>query len=224
MICYQRAKVPTTCLPEGLVSEASFDAELDPAIEVDIWVEGQTVEAVVLSGMPTDFSADKTFDLNGQVLWPGMVDAHMHLDKAHTWNRAPNRRGEFWDAIELLSADKENWSEEDVYQRASYTLECAWQHGVSAIRTHLDTSADFGTGSHRVLQRLKAEWADRIVIQTVCLCGIEEFVAPAYADAMGNLLLETGGDALGGMPIMSENLDLELDAFPVYVKFADVKL
>ncbi|MGB0370342.1 MAG: cytosine deaminase [Opitutales bacterium] len=213
MICYKRAKVPTVCLPSELVQNGSFDAALDPAIEVDICVENTEIRAVCLAGDSAGCKADSVHDLGGQLLWPGMVDAHMHLDKAHTWNRAPNRRGEFWDAIELLSADKVNWTFDDVYRRASYTLECAWQHGVSAIRTHLDTGADFGETSHQVLAQLRDEWAGRIEIQTVCLTSIEDFVRPEFADAMGQLLVDTGGHALGGMPLMSDNLDTELDAF-----------
>ena len=212
MILYKRAKVPTACLPDSLTNSAVFDAALDPAVEVDILVEGKQIKDVALSDQANNLSSDNAVDLAGQILWPGMVDAHMHLDKAHTWNRAPNRRGEFWDAIELLSDDKANWSFDDVYARASYTLDCAWQHGVSAIRTHLDTSADFGETSHRVLEKLRAEWAGRIEIQTVCLCGVEDFVDPAYAEQMGQLLVDTGGTAIGGIPLMSEALDTELDA------------
>ncbi|MEM7672255.1 MAG: cytosine deaminase [Verrucomicrobiota bacterium] len=212
MICYKRAKVPTACLPGTLVSNVDYDADLDPALTVDIWVVDRTIAKVTLSESEPVDSGVKVVDLGGHFVWPGMVDAHMHLDKAHTWNRAPNRRGEFWDAIELLTADKEHWSEEDVYRRANYTLECAWQHGVSAIRTHLDTSADFGASSHHVIAKLRSEWADRIAIQTVCLTGVEDFVDLGFADQMGQLLVETGGTAIGGMPQMSDTLDAELDA------------
>ena len=94
MICYQKAKVPTACLPKNIVNQGSYDADLDPALEVDIWVEGTRIEAVTLNGSQSTLEATTTHDLKGQLLWPGMVDAHMHLDKAHTWNRAPNPKSE----------------------------------------------------------------------------------------------------------------------------------
>ena len=205
---YKNALVPQACLPEEFVPTACYDAAINPASLAGIHVEGKTI----LSVEPAqNRELSNCVDLKGNMVWPGFIDAHMHLDKAHTWNRAPNRRGEFWDAIELLSDDKKHWTFEDVYRRASFSLESAWQHGASAIRTHVDTSADFGETSHKAMQELKQVWSGRIDLQTVVLCDVAEFAEPGFGKQMCDLLDSTDGDCLGGMPTMNPNIDAQLD-------------
>ena len=180
----------------------------------------EVVEGVIVRVTPSATSSGELagppvgdgIDLQGRIAFPGFIDAHTHLDKAFTWDRAPNLRGEFWDAIELLNRDKGNWTMDDLYARGSFALRCAEAHGTVALRTHVDCAPDFGDVSHAAMQRLREEWGGRIHLQTVSLCGIETYMEPK-ARRIAEMTLEYPDSLLGGMPQMNDSLDQQLDYF-----------
>lgn len=203
-IRYTNARVPR-CFNDLPAGESLL-------VDVDIRVEGGRIREVeALGGSPVRGDASGV-DFGGRVLFPGFVDAHVHLDKAFTWDRAPNVRGEFWDAIELLSRDKVNWTEDDLYRRGGFALRCAAAHGTVAMRTHVDTGVEFGDTSHAVMQQLREEWAGRVELQTVSLCGIEQYSAPGGIK-IAERTLRYPNSLLGGMPQMGPDLQRQLDFF-----------
>ena len=193
--------LPGTVLPPALARD-------DPQglVLCDVEISSRQIETVRLAG-----GGGPGEDLEGGVAFPGFCDAHVHLDKAHTWDRAPNPRHTFAHALEILHADKANWNEDEMYRRAEFTLRSAWAHGVSAIRTHVDTWGTASESSYRALARLRAEWTDRISLQLVSLCGVEDYAGPEGA-FLADLPVAFGASALGGMPLMGPRLADELDA------------
>jgi cytosine deaminase len=181
-------------------------------VDCDIRIVDGVIAAVDPAGTVGVSDCAEVKDMQGQIVMPGFLDAHVHLDKAFTWDRAPNVRGNFWDALELLSQDKVNWTAEDLYRRGSYALRCAEAHGSVAIRTHVDTGLDWGEGSHDVMQTLREEWAGRIDLQTVSLCGIEIYKQPA-GRRIAEWTLKHPSSLLGGMPQMNPDLDQQLRYF-----------
>lgn len=149
-------------------------------------------------------------DASGSILLPGFLDAHTHLDKAHSWERAPNRSGTFDEALKNLSEDKENWTVEDVYKRAEFSLQCAHAHGTVALRTHVDTGLPWAGRSFEALSQLREAWAGRVELQLVSLAWVADY-ATALGPATADLPVKYGAVALGGMPVMSEDLDHQLD-------------
>jgi len=208
MHLYKRARIPVACLPASLASTPN-DPRLEPWRECDIWVDGLKIAAVTDHG-PTTHPLAETTDLGGVLVWPGLLDAHTHLDKTQTWHRAPNPTGEFWDAMRALGADSAKWTEEDVYRRASFALKTAWAHGTVALRSHIDTSDSVGANGHAVLSRLREEWAGRITLQTVSLCGLESFVNDKGHKIM-DLTSRYGATALGGFPQPNADLPRQMD-------------
>ena len=210
MHLYRNARIPIACLQPGLAAACTQDTLLEPWLACDIQVDGPRIVSVTSHAdrvvAPVNTAVT---DLNGALVWPGLIDAHVHLDKTHTWDRAPNPTGEFWDACRILNTDSSKWSEADVYQRANYALECAWMHGTVAMRTHVDTGPVSG-GSHATIARLRDEWAGRITLQWVSLCGLERF---AKGDAAGiiELTARYGATALGGFPQPNPDLPRQLD-------------
>jgi cytosine deaminase len=188
------------------LTDLTSDSEL---VACDIEVVDGVIQAVRPAS--TSDTGASAIDLEGRIVFPGFVDCHTHLDKAFTWDRAPNLRGEFWDAIKLLGKDKENWTEEDLYKRGTFALRCAEAHGTVALRTHVDCGEDFGEVSHQVMARLKEEWKGRIELQTVSLCGVESYPTP-HAKRIADMSLISPGSYLGGMPQMNPQLDAQLDA------------
>ncbi len=155
-------------------------------------------------------SGAQEFDAAGALVFPGLIDAHTHLDKAHTWHRTPDSRGLFAEALRVLGADKENWTAEDLHRRAGFSLRCAFAHGTRIIRSHIDTWSPAAETSHAVMAELRAEWASRIEVQTVPLTGGANY-ASAEGEKLADLALRYGASALGGFLIMGPELPAQIE-------------
>ena len=115
-------------------------------------------------------------DMKGAMVLPTFADMHTHLDKGHIWPRAPNPDGSFMGALATVGADRAaHWTAQDVAARMEFSLQCAYAHGTSAIRTHLDAIAPQDAISFPVFAAKRAEWAGRIALQAACLIGAGDF-------------------------------------------------
>jgi cytosine deaminase len=206
MLLLQRARVPADVLPDPIASPAPDP--LEPSVLCDITIEGSKISSVARSTGSGRVS--NATDLAGAMVFPGFVDAHVHLDKAHTWNRAPNRSGTFPEALETLARDKVNWTREDLLRRAAFALACAWEHGTRVLRTHVDTWLPWGEVNHAAMHELRGEWSGRIALQTVPLTGIANYSGPE-GDAIADLAMKYGACALGGWSPMTTELPRQLD-------------
>ncbi len=208
MLLIRRARVPVALLPPTLApSEPDL---LEPTALCDITVSGHAITSVTAAGAAKAGPPGRIIDASGALVFPGFVDAHVHLDKTHTWYRAPNRTGTFLEALDSLGRDKDNWSETDLLRRARFALRCAWAHGTRAIRTHVDTGLPWAETSHAVMAALRKEWLGRITLQTVPLCGGEVFMS-SEGDKLADLAVTHGASALGGFMAMTPDLRAELD-------------
>ncbi len=209
MLLVRRARVPVALLPAALA--VPVVDPLEPAVLCDISIVGTEITAVrpAATAVAALDSTSREFDAAGALVLPAFVDAHVHLDKTHTWHRAPNRSATFHEALTVLGRDRELWTEDDLLRRARFALRCAWAHGTRAMRTHIDTGP-LSEVSHATLAALRTEWLGRITLQTVPLGG-----GPAYATTDGeriaDLALKHGATALGGFFTMSPELPLQLD-------------
>src|ERR1700677_1139728 len=196
MLLIKRARVPAAVLPAEVAVPAPDP--VDPSVLCDIAVDGAAITSVARSEPGTSAPGPGgSLDLEGSVVFPGFVDAHVHLDKTHTWDRAPNRSGTFAEALETLGRDKANWTRADLLRRAGFGLQCAWEHGTRVIRTHVDTWLPWGEENHATMQELRELWRGRIVLQTVPLTGIADYSGPE-GDKIADLALKYGACAFGG--------------------------
>ncbi|MDD9705723.1 cytosine deaminase [Seohaeicola sp. SP36] len=128
----------------------------------------------IADGRIVDGPGDVTVDMRGAMVFPGFTDMHTHLDKGHIWPRAANPDGSFMGALTTVSADREaHWTAEDVRRRMDFALRCAYGHGTTAIRTHLDSIAPQDSISWPIFREMRAEWAGRIALQASCLVGVD---------------------------------------------------
>jgi cytosine deaminase len=126
---------------------------------------------------------DVTVDMGGAMVFPGFTDMHTHLDKGHIWPRAANPDGSFMGALTTVSDDRlAHWSAQDVRRRMDFALRCAYSHGTTAIRTHLDSIAPQDSISWPVFREMREEWAGRVALQASCLVGVDK------ADMTGDFL------------------------------------
>ena len=210
MLYLRRARVPVSVLPAGFPAAAD---PLEPAVLCDLTIARDAIATVTPAGADKapGGSGTRIVDAGGALVFPAFIDAHTHLDKAHTWFRAPNRTNTFFDALDTLWRDKENWTAADLHRRAGFALRCAWAHGTRLIRTHVDTAFPGAETSHAVMAELRAEWRGRIELQTVPLCGDEHFPT-SEGRRVADLALRYGASALGGFLQMSPGLPRRIEA------------
>jgi hypothetical protein len=208
MLLLKRARVPAAVLHASVALTAPDPVE--PSVLCDIAITGSRISLVRRSGEAAHGDGVRIVDLEGCLVLPGLVDAHVHLDKTHTWDRAPNRSGTFMDALETLGRDKDNWTRADILRRAGFALHCAWEHGTRVIRTHVDTWLPWGEVNHAAMQELREAWRGRIALQTVPLTAVANYQG-SQGDAIADLSLKYGACALGGWSPMSADLPSQFD-------------
>ena len=190
----QRARVPASLLvspPKEAV------ADRDEALLLDIQVADGAIKAVAPTGQMT-VEGVSVVDLAGRHVWPTLVDVHAHLDKAHIIDRTQNPGGDFGGARDATSYDRTHyWRAEDVRRRMDFGLRCAEAHGVTAIRTHLDSHDPQGDISWAVFREMRDLWRGRVELQAAGLMPIDMYAGP-YGAHLADVVAESGG-LMGGV-------------------------
>ncbi|MBM3220477.1 MAG: cytosine deaminase [Candidatus Rokubacteria bacterium] len=145
-------------------------------------------------------------DLRRGQVWPCLVDIHTHLDKGHTWERAPNPDGTFDGAIRAVMADRgAHWSADDVRQRFEFGLKCSYAHGTKAVRTNLDSLGPQAAISWPVFEGLRKEWAGRVELQGVSLVPLQRFGTREGEELADRVAAANG--ILGAVGYVSSDVD-----------------
>ncbi len=187
------ARVPA-CLLDDAAAAAEVDAE--GVRKVDLLVDRGKLARIAPAGAG-DIPEFPTVDVGGRQVWPTLIDIHTHLDKGHIVDRSPNLDGTHMGARLACAADRPSWSAADLRRRMDFGLRCAYAHGVTAIRTHIDTYPDNAERSWQVLREIREEWRGRVDLQAVALCPVD-LLEDGYGDRVAALVAESGG-LLGGV-------------------------
>ena len=188
------ARVPVCLLSEP---PDAVEPDGDDCALVDLEVAGASIAAIRPAGLGTG-DAVPTVDLGGRYVWPTLVDVHTHLDKGHIIDRTQNLAGDFAGAREATRQDREAyWRAGDVRARMDFGLRCAEAHGVSAIRTHIDSYEGQGDISWEVFREMRQAWRGRVDLQAVSLMPIEMY-AGAYGDHLADVVAASDG-FIGGV-------------------------
>jgi cytosine/creatinine deaminase len=138
-------------------------------------------------------------DVGGRLVLPGFVDSHIHLDKSCILDRCHIEQGTLQEAIGQVAAAKRDFTEEDVYARASRTLEKAILQGTTAMRTHVEVDARIGLTSFNAIRKLKADYAWAIDLE-LCVFPQEGLINDPGTEEMLVRACEAGADLIGGCP------------------------
>jgi cytosine deaminase len=158
--------------------------------------------AAIEAGLPGGNVAEE--DLKGRLVVGGFVETHIHLDKSCLLGRCNCEKGTLDEAIGEVAKAKRGFTEEDVYARASQTLEKAIKNGTNQMRTHVEVDPRVGLTSFRALKKLKADYAWAIDLQ-LCVFPQEGLLDdPGCEDIMLQALKE-GADVVGGAPYMDKD-------------------
>lgn len=188
-----------------LIKQARLE---DDAELVDIAISEGKITAVAPN---IEESAATTIEVKGKVVIPGLIESHIHLDKALIADREPNNSGTLQEAIQVTAKLKPTFTEEDIYDRAKRALEMLIVHGTTAVRTHAEFDPAQGFTGFDTIMRLKEEYRDLIDIQVVAFPQEGIFKVPG-TDKMMIEAMEKGADVVGGIPYndapANEHIDL----------------
>ncbi|HTV30842.1 MAG TPA: cytosine deaminase, partial [Xanthobacteraceae bacterium] len=208
------ARVPACMLGGDVASSASKDNE--GVINAALLIESGKLARIEAANVQPDEGAPRV-DLGGRQVWPTLIDIHTHLDKGHSVDRSPNSDGTFHNARLGAIADRVYWTVPDLRRRMDFGLRCAHAHGVSAIRTHIDTYQETIERNWQAVREMREEWRGKVDLQAVSLCPIgllqDEFgdrVAATVAKSKG-LLGGVTRAAVGDHAATLDNVDALLD-------------
>jgi len=138
-------------------------------------------------------------DAGGCLLSPGLVECHIHLDKAEILDRVVIAEGTLGEAVKETAKAKAGFTEEDVYRRAAQVVERAVLNGTMAIRSFVEIDPRAGMRSFEALRRVKADYAHLVDIQ-ICAFAQEGLSNEPETEPMLVAALEQGADLVGGCP------------------------
>ena len=174
------------------------------------WIacDGARISAVACSPV----HGDEEVDADGGLVTESFVNAHMHLDKVYTLDRAGESAltaytsadmGAAAAAIDIAAAVKDSYDEASVEERARRALRAAVAHGVRHVLAFADVDSRAQLRGVRPLLRLRDELRGVVDLQVVAFPqdgllrdpGAEELVTEAVG---------LGADAVGGIPWLED--------------------
>jgi cytosine/creatinine deaminase len=158
--------------------------------------DGYITEIAAAGGSTTD---EQTLDAEGKLLIPGLVDPHIHLDKALLLTRYPAVEGTFTEALHQTLQAKAEYTITDIQTRAEKILQRAIAFGTTAMRTHVEVDPILQLKSITALGSLKQKYAWGINLQLAIFAQEGITNQPGTVDLLKKAM-EMGGDVIGSAP------------------------
>ncbi len=174
--------------------------------QVDISVVDGKIAAIGQS-LP---ATGEEIDLQGKLVVPGLVESHIHLDKAYINNRCTIKRGDLPEAVELVSAIKPDFTAEDVQARAERILANCIASGTMRMRTQLEVDPVIGLRGFEGVKRAIETYAWGIDVE-ICTFPQEGLTNNTGTDKLLIKALENGATVLGACPYTDTDPQAQMD-------------
>jgi len=175
------------------------NARLTDGRSVDVTIADGVIVSVAdaLPGAAAPAGSARVVDCAGRVVIPGLIEAHLHVDKALLDRERPNPDGTLAGAIAVTGELKRGFTHATVRDRARTLLDQAITNGTTLVRAHPDVDPIVGLTGVEVLLDLRDEYRDALDLQIVA------FPQEGIAKAPGTLALlrqalAAGADVIGG--------------------------
>jgi cytosine deaminase len=162
---------------------------------VDIAIAGERIVAVD----PVARAARETIDLDGRLVTPGLVEAHIHLDKAMLTDHISATASTLEEAIRVTAEAKRAFTAEDITSRARQVLDLAVRAGTTTMRTHVEVDPIVGLIGMEAMLALREEYRPALDLQ-VCAFAQEGIVKSPGTEGLLRRALTMGADLVGGCP------------------------
>ena len=161
--------------------------------------DGRILE-IIRPGSPQP-AARTVLDLQGDLVLPGLVDGHMHLDKTLSglpWiphQAQPTRSSRIETDERLLPS-----LPLDAAERAGHLLRRCIAHGTAHIRTHADITPAFGLSALEGVLRARDDHADAVTVQIVAFpqAGVMRLGGATVLELL-DAAIQAGADLVGGI-------------------------
>jgi cytosine deaminase len=162
---------------------------------VDIGIAGGRIAAIE-PGLP-DAAPER--DLGGALACGGLIESHIHLDKACVFDRTAPEPGRLADAIRRTNEVKRGFTVEDVHARASRVLARAVAQGTTRMRTHVELDPIVDLRGLEGVRRAVRDFASMIDVD-ICVFAEEGLTNNPGTDELLVAALESGIRTVGGAP------------------------
>jgi cytosine deaminase len=146
-----------------------------------------------------DAATRRVIDAGGRAVLPGLLEPHIHLDKALLESRLPNRTGTLEEAIRITGLLKRQQTHTDVLDRSRRVLDMAVRHGTVALRCHPDVDPIQGLIGVQTAIELKEEFAALVDLQVVAFPQEGILKSPGTVDLLREAI-RLGATIVGGCP------------------------
>jgi cytosine/creatinine deaminase len=173
----------------------------------DLGIRGGIVAAI---GSLAGQRGQQEVDCGGRLVTPGLVDSHIHLDKALLSTRAPSVEGTLAEAIRVTGQAKRHFTVADIQARARQVLDRAVGHGTTAMRSHVEVDPIVGLKGLEALLPLRSEYAPAIDLQ-LCAFAQEGILQSPGTEMLLARALGAGADLVGGCPYNDSDPHAHID-------------
>lgn len=148
--------------------------------------------------------ASVIYDAAGQWVCSGFYESHIHLDKACILDRCNIEKGTLDEAVEETGNAKKNFTEEDVFNRASRVVEMAIKKGTMGLRTFVETDPKTELRSFEAIKKVREKYAFAIDME-ICAFAQEGLTKQKETHKLLQQALKNGADLVGGCPYKDQN-------------------
>ena len=153
----------------------------------------------IVGAASTDAAARETIDVAGRLVTPGLVEAHIHLDKALLSDRVATTLGTLEEAIRLTGEAKRHFTREDIEARARRVLDMAIARGTTAMRAHVEVDPIVELTGLEAMLAVRREYAPALDLQ-LCAFAQEGILQAPGTESLLRRALGMGADLVGGCP------------------------
>jgi cytosine deaminase len=176
-----------------------YGAAMPELLDIRIGGDGRIVEI----GPSLAASDTEILAVDGQLVLPGVVDMHQHLDKSRTRALLDNPSGTLMGASAAYRALAPSITKEQMIARARRTVEACSAYGTVAIRSHTNIDPQTGVRGIEAMVELRAQCAAFMRIQIVGHVTSGATSMLPESDAWLRQAIDLGIDAIGGVPAFS---------------------
>ena len=139
------------------------------------------------------------YDAQGRLACPGLIETHIHLDKARIIERCAPQERRTLSPVKGVTPLKAAMTVEDVRARAAATIEACIKHGTTRMRTQVEVDPGIGMRGFEGVQSLVAEYRWAIDIE-MCVFPQEGLISFPGTDELMVEGLRRGAKVIGGAP------------------------
>ncbi len=144
-------------------------------------------------------SGGSLLNAHGQLVIPGLVDGHMHLDKVFLLDRCQRSEGTFAEAMRETLKAKQAFTIADIQTRARRALQQSIAWGTTAMRSHVEVDPVVQLTGMQALLPLRQEFAWGITLQ-LAVFAQEGITQQPGSPEMLRQAMAMGGDVIGSAP------------------------